>query len=80
MINDYLEEVKKNLMESISDFDKSDTSMKSGHSGNATDAQSMNQDADLTERQLNKVEDFLASIKDQESTIIKKIKGKDKIW
>lgn len=79
MINDYLEEVKKNLMESISDFDKSDASMKSGHSGNTTDAQSMNQDADLTESQLNKVEDFLASIKDQESTIIKKIKGKDKI-
>ena len=66
-------------MDSILDFDQLDTSMKSGHSGNTTNAQSMEQDAALTESQLNKVEDFLASIKDQESTIIKKVKGKDKI-
>ena len=79
MINDYLEEVKKNLLQSISDFDKSDTSMKSGHSGNTADAQSMEQDIELTESQMNKVEDFLASIKDQEGTIIKKVKGKEKI-
>lgn len=80
MINEYLEDVKRNLMESISDFEKSDTSMKSGHSNNTTDAQSINQDdAELTESQLNKMEDFLASIKDQEKTIVKKLKGKDKV-
>ena len=68
------------MMESISDFEKSDTSMKSGHSNNTTDAQSINQDdAELTESQLNKMEDFLASIKDQEKTIVKKLKGKDKV-
>ncbi|TMW80081.1 hypothetical protein EJD97_024119 [Solanum chilense] len=80
MINNYLEEVKRNLMENISDFEKSDTSMKSGHSGHTNDAQSINQDdMKLTENQLNKVEDFLASIKEQENTIVKKLKIKDKI-
>ena len=78
MINDYLEEIKKNLLQNISEFDKSDTSMKSGQS-DIVDALSVDQDIELTERQLQKVEDFLASIKEQDNTIMKTLKGKDKI-
>ena len=45
--------------------------MKSGHSGNTADAQSIEQDIELIESQMQKVENFLASIKDQEGAIIK---------
>ena len=78
MINDYLEEIKKNLLQNISQFDKSDTSMRSGKSDTA-DALSVDQDIELTESQLQKVEDFLASVKEQDNTIMKTQKGKDKI-
>ena len=54
--------------------------MKSGHSGNTADAQSIEQDIELIESQMQKVENFLASIKDQEGAIMKNLKGKDKIW
>ena len=75
MINNYLEEIKKNLLTNIVEFDKSVTSMRSGQSY----AQSVDHNVELSEGQLQKVEDFLASIKDQDGTIIKTLKGKDKI-
>ena len=75
MINYYLEEIKKNLLTNIAEFDKSDTFMRSGQS----DAQSVDKDVELSEGLLQKVEEFLASIKDQDDTIIKTLKGKDKI-
>lgn len=40
MINEYLEEVKINLLQNLSEFDKLDTSMKSGTSNDIADAQS----------------------------------------
>ena len=78
MINDYLQDIKKNLLQNISEFDKSDTSMRSGQSDTA-DAQSVDQDIELTESHVQKVEDFLASVKEQDNTIMKTLKGKDKI-
>ena len=78
MINNYLAEIKKNLLTNIAEFDKSDASMRSGQSDTA-DAQSVDRDIELSEGQLQKVEDFLASMKEQDSTIIITLKGKDKI-
>ena len=49
--------------------------MRSGQS----DAQSVNQYIELSEGHMQKVEDFLASIKDKDNTITKTLKGKDKI-
>ena len=78
LINNYLAEIKENFLTNIAEFAKSDTSMKSGQSDTA-DAQSVDQYMELSEGQLQKVEDFLASIKDKDNTKMKNLKGKDKI-
>lgn len=78
LINKYLAEIKRNLLTDIAEFDKSDTSMRSGQSDTA-DEQSVDQNCELSEGQLQQVEEFLASMKEQEHTIKKNLKGKDKI-
>ena len=76
MINEYLEDVKRNLLQNLSEFDKSNTSMKSGTNNDIADAQSDDQEIRLTENELDKVHEFLQSIKDQEDQIRMKAKGK----
>lgn len=50
-INKYLAEIKRNLLIDIAEFDKSDTSMRSGQSDTA-DEQSVDQNCEQSERQL----------------------------
>ena len=59
MINEYLKDVKRNLLQNLSEFDKSDTSMKSGTSNDIADIQSDDQEISLTENELDKVQEFL---------------------
>lgn len=61
MINEYLEEVKRNLLNTLTQFEKSDSSMKSATSNDDifADSQSVQSDKILSDDVIEQVEDFL---------------------
>nr|XP_009630211.1 uncharacterized protein LOC104120188 [Nicotiana tomentosiformis] len=68
MINDYLEEVKRNLLRSINQYEKSDTSMQSETSNDdiADDSQPIESEKILSDEALQDAEDFLRKMKELE--------------
>ena len=77
LIESYLREVKKNLLKNLSEFDKSDTSMKSGTSNDIAEAQSEERDFVMSTAQLDRIQEFLDSTKTDE--VARKAKGKEKL-
>ncbi|KAG5581598.1 hypothetical protein H5410_052225 [Solanum commersonii] len=68
MINNYLDEVRKNILLNITQYEKSDTSMRSETSDGVADIQEAQLCEPTTEDVLEKVEDLL-----------RKLKGKDHV-
>jgi len=68
MINDYLEEVKRNLLRSINQYEKSDTSMQSETSNDdiADDSQPIESEKILSDEALQDAEEFLRKMKEAE--------------
>uniref|UniRef100_M1DLH1 Uncharacterized protein n=1 Tax=Solanum tuberosum TaxID=4113 RepID=M1DLH1_SOLTU len=68
MINSYLEEVKKSLLLNITQYEKSDTSMRSETNEDAIDDNQEAQpiEATVSEDALKKVEGFLRKMKEKE--------------
>ncbi|KAG5609426.1 hypothetical protein H5410_020707 [Solanum commersonii] len=65
MINNYLEEVKKNLLLNITHYAKSDSSIHSEISDDTHEAQSYESERPISEDTLKKAEDFLSKLKDK---------------
>ncbi|KAK4731375.1 hypothetical protein R3W88_024363 [Solanum pinnatisectum] len=63
MIQDYLEEVRKNLLLTITQIDKSDTSMQSETSNDVDDSQRAESEHMLSATELQEAEDFLQQMK-----------------
>ncbi|KAG5590574.1 hypothetical protein H5410_041088 [Solanum commersonii] len=61
MINNYLEEVKKNLLLNITHYAKSDSSMRSETSDDTHEGQSYVLEGPVSEDTLKKAEDFLSN-------------------
>ncbi|KAG5579975.1 hypothetical protein H5410_050602 [Solanum commersonii] len=74
MINDYLEEVKINLLQTITHIDKSDTSMRSETSNNgiAEESQQAETDNILSVTKLQDAEEFLKQMKPWKKHMAKK--------
>jgi len=68
MINNYLDEVRKNILLNITQYEKSDTSMRSETSDDVADIQEAQLCEPTTEDVLEKAEDLL-----------RKLKGKDHV-
>ncbi|XP_075097900.1 uncharacterized protein LOC142175220 [Nicotiana tabacum] len=68
MINSYLEEVKRNLLSSINQYEKSDTSMQSETSNDdiAEDSQPIEAERILSEEDLHDTEEFIRKMKKAE--------------
>nr|XP_016432715.1 PREDICTED: uncharacterized protein LOC107759331 [Nicotiana tabacum] len=68
MINNYLEEVKRNLLHSINQYEKSDTSMQSETSNDdiAEDSQPFESEKILSDDDLHNAEEFIRKMKEAE--------------
>uniref|UniRef100_A0A1S4CW94 CCHC-type domain-containing protein n=1 Tax=Nicotiana tabacum TaxID=4097 RepID=A0A1S4CW94_TOBAC len=68
MINNYLEEVKRNLLRSINQYEKSDTSMKSETSNDdiVEDSQPFESEKILSEEDLQDAEEFIRKMKESD--------------
>lgn len=71
MINEYLEEVKRNLLLSINQYEKSDTSMQSetSHDDNAEDSQPIETERIMSEEDLDDAEEFIRKMKKAEKKL-----------
>ncbi|KAG5599903.1 hypothetical protein H5410_031273 [Solanum commersonii] len=72
MINNYLEEVKRNMLLNITQYEKSNTSMRSETSEDATDdiQEAQPNEATTSEDTLRKVENFLQKLKEKDKLSI----------
>ncbi|KAG5599205.1 hypothetical protein H5410_030575 [Solanum commersonii] len=73
MINNYLEEVKRNLLQTITQIDKSDTSMRSETSNDdiTEESQQVKTDNILSANELKHVEEFMQQMKDMDKRHVK---------
>uniref|UniRef100_M1DH17 Uncharacterized protein n=1 Tax=Solanum tuberosum TaxID=4113 RepID=M1DH17_SOLTU len=67
MINSYLEEVKRSLLLNITQYEKSDTSMRSETSEDANDIQEAQPVEATIEDTLKKAENFLRKLKEKDN-------------
>jgi len=65
MIDNYLEEVKRNLLLNITHYAKSDSSMRSKASDDTHEAQSYEPERTVSEDTPKKAADFLSKLKDK---------------
>jgi len=65
MINNYLKEVRKNLLLNITHYAKSDSSMRSETSDDTHEAQPYESEEPVSEDTLKKAEDFLSKLKNK---------------